>query len=309
MSFSTTAASRAETCICHLRAPNPSPSRSPASWLPGPQHALNLFWTQEARVLPRDGPPSSPYAAARAAQRLPPLFFPTPFSALGGPASTAATPFGAPVVNTSATAITEPARLPVAQAFTARSTRPSPASPRRRTPPPGTPLFPFVTAISCRSEFAGHSVEELFSAQIFSGLTAPPLLFPPTRFTPIPLRSAPPAAIAVRAPAPVSTPLFPLGSVAARPIAAQTFSFDGAQPQPPAPGPGVFGQPPGSMFGQPAQASSAHRTHPRPRPRRACSGSHKRLASSGKSHNCDHHHGAAGGGGGTGFSFGGRRGL
>ncbi|KAJ6525937.1 hypothetical protein DFH09DRAFT_1286053 [Mycena vulgaris] len=148
---STTAASGAETCMNLAISCLPGPQSqsfevSPA--FPVPRPAARTGFVLDAgsahqrlpRVLPRVGPPCPPYPrdpAARAAQRLPPLSVPTPFSALGGPTSTAATPFGAPVVNTSAAAITELARLPVAQAFTARSSRltgASPASPRRRTP-------------------------------------------------------------------------------------------------------------------------------------------------------------------------------
>ncbi|KAJ6525931.1 hypothetical protein DFH09DRAFT_1286049 [Mycena vulgaris] len=324
MSFSTTAASSAETCMSLA-----------ISCLPGPQSKsfeevrINDY-LESYRATGRPPPPCPPYPpdpAARAAQRLPPLFVPTPFSALGGPTSTAATPFGAPVASTSAAVITDPARLPVVQVFTAPVPAPEDerfasivAAPEythwshdelrfyaylrnARQPPPGTPMFPFITAlappptlqpvlpldnggdqfvsISCRPEFAGHSVEELrlsflrtgaelTSAQIFSGVTAAPTAAPTNPLLP-PSSSLPPASHQspfaphpqpqspfAPPPAPVSTPLFGLGSVAARPVAApsQTFSFGGAQPQPPAPAPGVFGQPvqpPGSMFGQPAQ--------------------------------------------------------
>ncbi|KAJ6556493.1 hypothetical protein DFH09DRAFT_1317815 [Mycena vulgaris] len=127
MSFSTTAASSAETCMSLT-----------ISCINGAQSKLFESYRATGRA-----PPCPPYPAeptARAAQRLPPLFVPTPFSALDQ----------------------------------------------------------FVS-ISCRPEFAGHSVEELrlsclrigaelTSPQIFSALTAAPTAAPVNPLLPSSLR-------------------------------------------------------------------------------------------------------------------------
>ncbi|KAJ7142271.1 hypothetical protein C8R44DRAFT_865628 [Mycena epipterygia] len=272
--------------------------------------------------------------AARAAQRLPPLFVPAPFppspaaqgsGIFGGPPSasvSAPSPFGAPIASTSAStaaAITDPARLPLPQSLALPVPAPEgeafasvAAAPEyahwshdelryyaylrgARVPPPGTTFYPFLSnpvaasavaapgnapgdgsgdqfvSITCRPEFAGHSVEELrlsflrtgaelTSAQIFSGATSssstPALVTPVNSLTPAtPLR--PSLAPFQPQPAPQNhfSPPQPVGfsfsgGAPATPVApvGGGFSFGGT-PAPAAPAP--------SLFGAPAQAQRA----------------------------------------------------
>ncbi|KAJ7667042.1 hypothetical protein B0H17DRAFT_259840 [Mycena rosella] len=255
MAFSTTATSNAETCMSLA-----------ISCVPGPQsqsfeEVRMANYLESYRATGRPPAPCPPYPtdpAARAAQRLPPLFVPTLFTALGGPSAPAPSPFGAlgaPEASTSTVTptLTDPARLPAAHAFTQPVRAPEgeffasiAAVPEyahwshdelrmyayargARQPPPGTPLFPFVqgpviaglaapqqaalpqdnggdqfVSISCRPEFAGHSVEELrlsflrtgaelTSAQIFAGSTPStnPLLAPPHNPNPLAAQNPP----------------------------------------------------------------------------------------------------------------------
>ncbi|KAJ7093816.1 hypothetical protein B0H15DRAFT_830832 [Mycena belliarum] len=398
MAFSTTttAASSTETCMSLA-----------VSCLTGPQsqsfeEVRIADYLTSYRATGRPPPPCPPYPtdpAARAAQRLPPLFVPMPFPSQG-PASglfaSGPSPFGigsgagAGAASTStAPPITDPTRLPAAQTFTVPVRAPegeqfasiaavpeyrhwSPDELRyyayargARHPPPGTPLFAFVplspstssvpaptaplpqdagdtfVSISCRPEFAGHSVEELrlsflrtgaelTSAQLFAGATstsaAPTtnpslnsILGPPA--PPLALSSSSTGLGSAFAPTPAparplfgaahsqqQTPLRPaLFGAAQQPTPVQSFSF-GAPAAPTATAPSMFGAAPqapaggGFSFGGPSAG---------PAPGGGLFGAPQPPAQTqqGQGFSFGGTPAASGGAGGTGFAFGARRGF
>lgn len=88
--------------------------------------------------------------AARAAQRLPPLFVPAPFP--GAPSSFGGGLFGSQQASTSASAIRDPASLPVAQAFAAPVTLPADGG-----APGATEAFASIAAVG-EYAFFSHEV-------------------------------------------------------------------------------------------------------------------------------------------------------
>ncbi|KAJ7816464.1 hypothetical protein B0H13DRAFT_2460066 [Mycena leptocephala] len=274
---------------------------------------------------PQPCPPYPTEPAARTAQGLPALFVPTPFPGTAGPSTsvlgTSASIFGGVTGGAStstAAAITDPARLPLPQTFSAPVS--APESERfvsiaaageyshwsheelryhaylrgMRAPPPGMPMFPLEAlpaptaaqipsfpglpvaplpaqndgdqfqTITCRPEFAGHSVEELrlsflrtgaelTSAQIFAGLTSAPS----TSINPLapPVNPFAPPSASAPAPGLFSTPQQP--SIFGAQTAQPAFGVQAAQPifAPRQPVQAVQQQPQ-SIFGGGAQTST-----------------------------------------------------
>ncbi|KAJ7445302.1 hypothetical protein FB451DRAFT_1568156 [Mycena latifolia] len=191
MAFSNTVASSGETCMS-----------LPVSCLTGPQsqsfeEVRIADYLASYRATGRPPPPCPPYPtdpAARAAQRLPPLFVPTPFPAqAGGPASSAfgggpsasapsllfgaptpaaGTAFGTPAAGPSnAATITDPTRLPLVQAFTA---------------PVRAPENEQFASISAAPEYAHFSHDELRLYAYARGARQPPPGTPLFAFVPAP---------------------------------------------------------------------------------------------------------------------------
>ncbi|KAF8160389.1 hypothetical protein K438DRAFT_2025827 [Mycena galopus ATCC 62051] len=229
-------------------------------------------------------PPYPPDPAARAAQGLPPLFVPAPFPGTAGPSTSAAgaasifgpgSTLGGSAAGTSASAITDPARLPLPQTFVAPV-------------PVGTGSEPeSFTSIAAAPEYAHWSHEELRFHAYLRGMRAAPPGAPAFVLAPVPVAPAPafPGASALPVPDAGDTfmtittrPEFAGHSVeelrlawlrnGAELTSAQIFANSGGGPssQPAAPSnpllappttPSMFGAPapaqPTSIFGAPAQ--------------------------------------------------------